>query len=499
MRKYLLADRLIFMISLLVLLINNPLAVLSAPKHIRVLAELNVEETKEVKLSNGQTVKLKLINADEIRDKLRNAVRTALLKISVDGQETTLSAGNYNLPVTIGKVQIDCPAVDNHFISSSKDKAPIAGKALFRLWPKGSPYLQPGTFVFPIKQEWLASFSQASNEPTYVDWGEDPAGKKIYYHAGFDMGGAEGMDEIIAATDGIVVSLNKEKLKGYEDLPADARPDVVYVVNDLGWYFRYSHLDSVDPALKLGGRVKMGQKVGMIGKQGHSGGWVHLHFEISNKEGVTGKWITEDAYPYAWEAFVRQYKPALIAIARPHQLVWTGEEITLDGRKSKSFNGTIRSYEWTFSDGTKATGAVQKRSYQLPGEYNEMLKVTDSNGNVDYDFTVVQVHDPKAADQTIPVLHMAFHPSLNIKAGNPVTFLVRTFNTESGNETWNFGDGSPVVQVKSETPDKIEYTKGKFAETVHAFAKPGHYIVSVERSNEKGYKAMGRLHVVVNK
>jgi hypothetical protein len=70
MRKNHLTNRLVVTISLLALLANNPFVGLSASKPIRVLAELNVGETKEVKLSNGQLVKLKLIKADEIRDEI---------------------------------------------------------------------------------------------------------------------------------------------------------------------------------------------------------------------------------------------------------------------------------------------------------------------------------------------------------------------------------------------------------------------------------------------
>ena len=467
-------------------------------KPLRVIAEVNIGESKDIILSNGETVKLKLLKVNESRDELRNALRGADVTVSVDNKEVILGVGNYNLPVIIGKVQIDCSALDSHFQNSAKNKVPIAGKAIFRLWPKDSPFMKPGTFVFPIKQDWLASVTQSGNEPTYVDWGENPEAKTVYYHSGLDFGGAEGMDEIVAATDGLIVSVNKERLQGHEDLPGDSRKDVVYVVNDLGWYFRYSHLDSTDPAIKLGSRVKMGQKIGMIGKQGHSGGWVHLHFEISSKEGATGKWITEDAYPYAWEAFVRQYKPALIAVARPHHLVWAGKEVILDGSKSRSMKGNIVSYEWILSDGNKAKGALQKKIYKEPGEYSEILKISDAKGNIDYDFTVVQVLDPKNPASVIPVLHAAFHPSLNIKAGDPITFLVRTFNTMVGTEEWDFGDGSPIVKVKSEAPDKKDPTKGEFAKTKHSFSKAGHYIVKVQRSNESGYKATANLHVVVN-
>jgi hypothetical protein len=165
--------------------------------------------------------------------------------------------------------------------------------------------------------------------------------------------------------------------------------------------------------------------------------------------------------------------------------------------KSKSFKGTIVKYEWIFCDGTTAEGAVQKKSYQTAGEYSEILKVTDSKGNIDYDFTVIQVYDREKPEKAIPVMQPAYHPTLNIKPGDPVTFLVRTFNTDYGKEVWNFGDGSPQIEVKSEYVDPKHFTEGKFAETVHSFANPGHYIVRVERSDESGLKAIAHLHVVV--
>jgi hypothetical protein len=56
--------------------------------------------------------------------------------------------------------------------------------------------------------------------------------------------------------------------------------------------------------------------------------------------------------------------------------------------------------------------------------------------------------------------------------------------------------------VESESRGFIEYgydpLKGKYAETMHSFAEPGHYIVTVERSNEHGYMATAHLHVEVN-
>ena len=59
-----------------------------------------------------------------------------------------------------------------------------------------------------------------ANEPTYVDGGEQPGtSASIYYHYGLDIGGAEGLVDVVAATDGLVVSLGTERLPGYEDTP----------------------------------------------------------------------------------------------------------------------------------------------------------------------------------------------------------------------------------------------------------------------------------------
>ena len=87
-------------------------------------------------------------------------------------------------------------------------------------------------------------------------------------------------------------------------------------------------------------------------------------------------------------------------------------------------------------------------------------------------------------------------PSFDIRAGDPVTFKVRTFRAPIGNETWDFGDGSPPVKVRSDGNAKPHDPNG-YAETVHRFAKPGHYLVRVEGTGHGGTKAVAHLHVRV--
>ena len=89
-----------------------------------------------------------------------------------------------------------------------------------------------------------------------------------------DIGASEGLVEVIAATDALVVQRGEEVLEGHtEDTPTSPRYDVVYLMDGRGWYYRYSHLKEIDPAIQTGNVIKMGTRIGVAGKEGASGGW----------------------------------------------------------------------------------------------------------------------------------------------------------------------------------------------------------------------------------
>src|SRR5262249_28511612 len=161
-----------------------------------------------------------------------------------------------------------------------------------------------------------------------------------------DIGGAEGVIDVTAATAGLVVSSGTDCLPGYKDTPVQPRYDVVYLLDDQGWYYRYSHLQSIDAAIKPGAVVSMGQKIGGVGKEGASGGWSHLHFEIKSRQ-PSGRWGTQEGYAFLWEAALRRDRPAVVAVARPHQLAWAGDSVTLSGSGSWCVAGEIARHEWT--------------------------------------------------------------------------------------------------------------------------------------------------------
>jgi murein DD-endopeptidase MepM/ murein hydrolase activator NlpD len=351
--------------------------------------------------------------------------------------------------------------------------------------------------MYPVRQRWFATQTQMANEPTYVDGGEGFDRRRIYYHSGLDIGGAEGLTEVVSATDGIAVVVGKALLEQHKAGTFGPRYDAVCVLDSRGWYHNYLHLQSIDPALKLGERVKMGQRIGILGKEGDSGGWAHLHYEIRGPE-PSGETGNVEGYAFLWEAYGREYRPEVIAVARPHHLALVGDKVVLDGERSWSSSGKIARYEWTFTGGGTASGARVERTYTKPGNYSEILKVTDSRGSVSYDFATVDIVDPAHPEQRPPAIHAAYWPTTNIKPAQEVSFKVRTFGTTDGEELWDFGDGTPKSTTKSDGNVRA-LAKDGYVATSHAFAKPGDYLVQVERANARGEKAVGRLWVHVGK
>jgi murein DD-endopeptidase MepM/ murein hydrolase activator NlpD len=460
--------------------------------------DLDVGQAQEVELADGTRAKVRLLDVAETRDPVRSAIRQARVKVEVNGAAATLVSANYRLPVTVGGVQVDCPVTKGCYkhCDPFEDSWGLDRDSRLRLWPAGSPWADPGTFVYPVKQRWFAGATQMGNEPSFVDGGDAPTGRPIYYHSGLDIGGCEGLVDVVSACDGLVVSAGGKALDAYPDIPFYKRADYdyVYVLDAHGWFYRYAHLKAIDPAVRPGRRVRMGQKIGVLGKEGSSGGWSHLHFDIKARQ-PSGKWGIQEAYAFLWEAYRREQQPRVIAVARPHHLIWAGDKVALDGSRSWSATRVDR-YEWTFTDGTMARGPTVERAYDRPGEYSEVLKVVDDRGNVDYDFAVVLVIDRETEGKFSPTIHASYAPTENVRPGDPVTFKVRTFHTDPAGETWDFGDGSPPEKVRSDANAK-EHAPNGYAEVVHRYARPGHYLVRVEQVGKNGAKATARLHVEV--
>jgi len=459
--------------------------------------DLDPGEMAQARGAGDTVVAVRLVAVDVTTDPLRSAVRSSRVRIEIDGHSLTIGSGNYELPKTAGAIQVDCPVVSAYLNKTTEDHWRLEKAARLRFWPAGSPWIEPDTFVCPVRQRVFAGPQQMGNEPTYVDAGEVPGSEKIYYHGGLDFGGAEGLIDIVAATDGLVVSRGTSFLPEHDPARTPVRPryDVVYLRDDRGWYYRYSHMKTIDAAIKPGITVKKGQRIGLLGKEGGSGGWSHQHFEIKSLQ-PSGKWGTQEAYAFLWQTALREFSPDVVAIARPHSFARVGDRVVLDGGKSWCRDGRPARFRWTFTDGSTSTEQRVERSYDRPGTYSEILEVTDSRGHAAYDFAWVQIVDPTRLPDLPPTIHAAFAQTRDVHQGDPVTVKVRTFGTTDGSETWDFGDGSPAVTVRSDG-NVDEHAPDGYAVAIHRFARRGDYLVRVERADRRGWKATARLHVRV--
>lgn len=456
--------------------------------------DLNVGDVVEVELADKTIAKVKLLDVKELRDTVRKAIREVQVKIEINGLVAMLVSANYRLPISVGEVQVDCPATRglNESVDARDDPWGLRKDVRLRLWPSGSTWMPPDQLVYPLRQRWFANATQIANEPSFVDGGDAPLQRKTYYHYGLDLGGAEGLTEVIAATDGVVVSAGLAKASNVTSPPVAEREDVVYVRDARNWFYRYSHLKTID--VQLGDKVAQGQRIGLVGKEGATA-WSHLHFDIKAMQ-PSGKWGIEEGYAFLWEAYQKQFKPNIIAVARPHQLIYEGEMAKLDGSRSWSASGEIDRYEWKLSDGVTSNQSQIEHNYNKPGQYSETLKVIDAAGNVSYDFATILVIDRKLVDQYSPTIHASYWPTFDIRPGDPVTFKVRSFFCEPLGETWDFGDGSPLVTVRSDGNAQRHAPHG-YAEVEHRFAKSGDYIVSVKHPGRDDHEMTARLHVRV--
>ena len=452
------------------------------------VADVNLDETQQVTLHNGEIATLKLLGVRESRDQVMRAIREVQVDVELNGERATLVSGLYRRPQRIGGVQVDCPVTFNYNKDSHVDHWALEKHARFRLWPQDSPWIRPASFVYPVGQRWFASQTWFSNEAV----SRRPSGK-FYYHAGLDIGAADRVTPVFAATDGRVVSVGEEREPGLPDSALKQRYDVVNLRDSRGWIYRYSHLSFISTPVRLGSQVRAGQQIGVVGKEGGSGGWSHLHFEIKSMQ-PSGRWGTQDGYAFLWQAYQQKYPTRTVAVARPRRRVVTGEPVTLDGGNSWSAAG-IRNYAWQLSDGARVTGPTVTQIYEQPGTYNEVLWVTGQDGSTSVDFAIVTVADRQHPDEPVPGIHATYYPSFGMQANDPIEFQVRARRTIEGVDVWDFGDGTQPVTVRSNlNPD--QHADVGYAKVIHRYQKAGQYLVTVRRDTSTG-SAVDRLMVEV--
>ena len=159
--------------------------------------------------------------------------------------------------------------------------------------------------------------------------------------------------------------------------------------------------------------------------------------------------------------------------------------VTFDIITSLDVDGSIISYAWDFGDGTpevsNPTGASQEHTYDTPGTYTAILTVTDNEG-------ATNIGPSRATIGVSPPLNLPPTASFTASPQIGVVPLTVEFDVTASDDTdgsidtyaWDFGDGTPEVEVSELTAISTEYI------TEHIYNSPGIYTVILTVTDDEG-------------
>ena len=407
---------------------------------------LDVRESFPFRLKNGDARVIRLVAVKEHRDSVIGRIRRADVRVEIDGQPLDLICAPYVMPTEAAGLRIQADTTSG-WIQMPK-------RAQFSLWDATDPIVDTKRFGLPVRNFRLFSHgTQAYNEPVHLGFGDgDPTGNTSYHNYGFDLAGYDGGEDIVSATDGTVdVCNNSYKWVG--------------IVDNRGHGWAYAHLYSIETGIVEGRRVVRGQKLGLLGRTGGSGGFSHLHFGRLGAESKRLNW-----YPWIVTAYQAEHPKNLLAVARPHQTVLTGEKVLLDGSNSLVLGGRkLVEWRWVFQDGQTIKQARAEKVFDKPGAYIATLWVKDDGGAQDVDFCQIKVFSRAKREDGMPHIFMTHTPTETIRPGQPVRFRFWFQGRgKPGAITVEFGDGTRVDDYRP------------YAELIHNFKTPGVHIVTAQ-------------------
>ncbi len=142
----------------------------------------------------------------------------------------------------------------------------------------------------------------------------------------------------------------------------------------------------------------------------------------------------------------------------------TGVSCSFDATGSSDGDGTVSSYEWSFSDGDEAGGPTPQKDFAASGTYDVTLTVTDDGGltsTTTKQVTVVRPNVAPTADFTMTCTYLACDLDASTSSDGDGTVA---------GWAWDFGDG----------------THGSGATTSHTYASPGTYTASLVVTDDAG-------------
>lgn len=237
-------------------------------------------------------------------------------------------------------------------------------------------------------------------------------------------------------------------------------------------FWEYAHLKSLDPKIVLNAHVVRGQTIGILGRTGPSGNFSHMHVGsyLSPRDLDTDNRNSRlNLYPWLVAAYQAQHPKELLAVARPHHTVLTGERVVFDGSNSLAFGGSrIVERRWSFPDGQTVSAARAEKQFDRPGAYLAALWVRDDQGREDVDFSQIKVYDRTTPERAMPHIYMTYTPTQEIRPGQPVAFRFWLQGHCDAPIQVDFGDGTRLPGYRS------------YADLSHSFSRPGLHIVTAQ-------------------
>ncbi len=431
---------------------------------------LDVGETYDYRLKNGQERRIGLKAVTELADSVMDLMRRAEVLVEIDGAPLKLACEPYVMPTEVHGLRIQADTTSRWM--------DLPKRVQVSLWDASDPIVDTELFVFPLAG--YALFSQGTqgyNEPVHLGHRDgDPAGQRFYHNYGFDMAGFEGRDEVVACVDGSVIGV-------YPDV------GTLILKDDRGIVFEYGHMVKILPEIKVGVEVKRGRKLGLLGRKGGSGNFSHLHvgMYLSTADLAAGRNCRNlNLYPWLMETYRKASGRTLFAVARPHHAVRTGEVVKFDGTRSLSYGSKVKTFRWKFHDGTSAESVRAEKVYDRPGTYMAALWVEDERGLRDVDFCKVKVYSRDKVEDVMPIFFLTYSPSRELRAGQTVYFRGWPQGREAGAIRIDFGDGTVIEDY------------APYSEVSHSFRNRGVHIVTAT-TTAAGLSVTQKVKVIVER
>lgn len=165
-----------------------------------------------------------------------------------------------------------------------------------------------------------------------------------------------------------------------------------------------------------------------------------------------------------------------------------GQKVFFNAWQSTDPDGVITSYRWDFGDGKTGSGATTSHTYQAPGTYVVVLRVTDDDG---YE---------SATSRTVNVTTSLGEPPIAIISGPTDTAQGDGDGFLEVNELLEF-DGSPSFDPDGGTItfdwDFGDGAKGTGAKPLHAYTSTGTFVVTLTVIDDEGIQATTQKTITI--